>query len=274
MSQSNKRKADEELDQQRFYDEDSASPLAGRQIARPSKKLRNNNIAGRPLELTRLLETLDADSLRNVLQIICDRHPQIGQEVVTSAPRPSVASALGVLKQYQERFEQSFPFGSNRAGDYAYDRVAAQLKQLTTAISDFVPHYLPPNENQASASLEFLDQVTHIIRQIPDWDSASNRYHKDNAYEEISRAWALVISEASKRGGGFQLHNGGWDNKVQEHNRASGGRMEAAVQALGSNLSWMGGSAAQDPNNDPNSIRNQLFSGTYGMNLSPRVGQW
>ncbi|KFY06705.1 hypothetical protein V492_07809 [Pseudogymnoascus sp. VKM F-4246] len=274
-----KRKADDDLDPRSLDEDMSVSPLTSpaipsRHIARPSKKIRNNELIGRPLALPRLLETLDADSLRNVLQTICERHPEIGQEVVTSAPRPSVASTIGVLEQYQERLRQAFPFGGN-TNDYAYNRVRVQLGQLIDAIADFVPHYLPPNETQVTTSLEFLDSVTNIIHQLPDWESSSHNHHKDNAYDEISRAWARVISEASKRGGGIQLHNGGWDQKLQKHNAMSGGQMQAAVNALGSNLYCGGASGSSNSNtnsnNDPNSIRNQLFSGTYGTNLpSPK----
>lgn len=278
-----KRKADDELDPRSLDEDMSVSPLSSpaistRHIARPSKKIRNNEVIGRPLALPRLLETLDADSLRSVLQTICERHPEIGQEVVTSAPRPSVASTLGVLEQYQERLRQAFPFGGNTTNDYAYNRVRVQLGQLIDAITDFVPHYLPPNETQVTTSLEFLDSVTNIVHQLPDWESSSHNHHKDNAYDEISRAWARVISEASKRGGGIQLHNGEWDQKVQKHNAMSGGQMQAAVNALGSNL-YCGGAGGSsnsnmNSNNDPNSIRNQLFSGTYGTNLPVRVGPW
>ncbi|ELR04334.1 protein DBF8 [Pseudogymnoascus destructans] len=278
-----KRKADDDLDPRSLDEDMSVSPLtspaiSSRHIARPSKKIRNNEVIGRPLELPRLLETLDADSLRNVLQTICERHPEIGQEVVTSAPRPSVASTIGVLEQYQERLRQAFPFGGNTGSDYAYNRVRIQLTQLIDAISDFVPHYLPPHETQVTTSLDFLDSVTNIVHQLPDWESSSHNHHKDNAYDEISRAWARVISEASKRGGGIQLHNGGWDQKLQKHNAMSGGQMQAAVNALGSNLYCGGANGSSNTNmnssNDPNSIRNQLFSGTYGTNLPVRVGPW
>lgn len=270
LTQNNKRKADDDFD-----DANNNSQVTGRHI-RPVKKSRSNNVAGRPLDLPRLLETLDADSLRTVLQTICDRHPQIGHEVVTSAPRPSIESALGVLGRYQDRFRQAFPFGGNMASDYAYNRVSVYLKQLIEAISDFVPHYLPPNEPQATASLEFLDSVTNIIHEIPVWESQLYRHHKDNAYDEISKAWSLVIGEASKRGGGFQLHNQGWDNKVQQHNARSGGLMQAAVNALGTNLDWIGGGNTTQPlharQNDPNSIRNQLLNGTFGSDIPSRGG--
>jgi protein Cut8 len=278
-----KRKADDDLDHLRdapSYDDMSVSPLSSpaipnRPLARPTKKVRSNEVVGRPLALPRLLETLDADSLRSVLQKICERHQEIGNEVVHSAPRPSVASALAVLENYNEKLRAAFPFGDNNGSDYAYNRVKVQLAALIDAITDFVPHYLPPNETQTTTSLTFLDGATNFIHQLPDWDSTSYRYHKDNAYDEISKAWALVISEASKRGGGFQIHNGEWDQKLQKHNQQSGGKMQSAVSALGNNLGWIGaGQSQSSAANDPNSIRNQLFNGTYGSNLPVKVGPW
>lgn len=269
---SRKRKADDDG----FDDNMSISPtnspaLATRQINRPSKKVRANEISGRPLNLPRLLETLDADSLRSVLQTICERHPEIGSEIVTSAPRPSVASTLGVLAKYQNELQEAFPYGGSPGSDYAYDRVKQQLINLIDALVDFTPHYLPPNEQQTATSLSFLDSATKIVHNLPNWDSQSHRHHKDNAYDEISRAWALVISEASKRGGGFQLHSGGWDQMLSRHNEQSGGKMQMAVNALGSNLGWMGANSGVG-SGDPDSIRNQLLSGRYGTNQSVPVG--
>lgn len=251
-------------------DDDMTSPsnsprMSSRPIARAVKKVRGNEVTGRPLALPRLLETLDAQSLRSVLQTICERHPDIGSEVVTSAPRPSVASALEVLAQYQDKLQEAFPFGGNRGSDYAYNRVKQALTDLIDALTDFTPHYLPPNESQTSVCLNFLDSATKVVHDLPDWDSQSHKYHKDNAYDEISRAWALVVSESSKRGGGIQLHTGGWEQRLAKHNEQSGGRMQVAVNALGS-LGWMGGNTSMGSGGDPGSIRNQLFSGTYGTN--------
>lgn len=269
-----KRKADEDgLDDSMSISPQASPAFTPRALSRPSKKLRANEVTGRPLSLPRLLETLDTVSMRSVLQSICERHPQIGSEVVASAPRPSVAAALDVLSQYQDKLRDAFPFGGNAGSDYAYDRVKQQLTDLIDALTDFTPHYLPPNESTATTSLSYLDSATKVIHQLPDWDSQSHKYHKDNAYDEISRAWALVISEASKRGAGFHVHSMGWDQKVQKHNEQSGGRMQAAVNALGSNLGWMGSMGS----GDNNSIRNQLLNNTYGANAGNQpvqVGLW
>ncbi|GAB1315090.1 Tethering factor for nuclear proteasome sts1 [Madurella fahalii] len=271
---SRKRKADDE------NDEMSVSPLSSpatssRQLVRPAKKVRGgNDIAGRPLSLPRLLETLDNTQLRTVLQKICERHPDIGQEVVTSAPRPSVASALQVLGEYQERLRAAVPFGQS-SSDYTYFRVKHPLTALVDALSDFTPQFLPPVEQQTNVSLQYLDAATKVIHDLPDWESQQNRHHKDNAYDEISGAWALVITEAAKRGGGFILHTGGWDQRLAKHNQQSGGKLEQAMNAMATEVGWIGNNPNGPPPgpsglSDPNSILNQLMNGTYGSPV--RVG--
>jgi hypothetical protein len=269
---SRKRKADD--------DEMSVSPLSSpaissRQLSRPAKKVRGgNDMAGRPLSLPRLLETLDNTQLRTVLQTICERHPDIGREVVSSAPRPSVASALQVFSEYQEKLRAAVPFGQS-SSDYTYFRVKQPLAALVDAMSDFTPQFLPPVEQQTNVSLQYLDAATKVIHELPDWESQQYRHHKDNAYDEISGAWALVITEAAKRGGGFVLHTGGWDQKLAKHNEQSGGKLEQAVSAMATEIPWAGNNAsapAASGLSDPNSILNQLINGTYGSPV--RVGPW
>jgi hypothetical protein len=273
MSSNRKRKADDD------GDEMSVSPLSSpaiqyRQLAaRPNKKIRSNDMSGRPLSLPRLLETLDAASLRNVLQQICERQPEIGEEVVKSAPRPSVISALGVIQEYQDKLQAAFPYGGS-SSDYTYYRVKAPLVALLEALADFTPQYLPPMETQTNISLQFLDGATKMIHSLPDWDSQSYRHHKENAYDEISRAWALVINEAAKKGGGFVLHSGGWDQILAKHHEQSGGRLGTAMSSMAVNVGWVGGAPSNGAAPEPqqSSILNDLMSGNYGSPV--RVGPW
>lgn len=244
---------------------------------RHTKRARSG-LAGRPLALPRLLETLDAESLRGVLQSICTRHPGIGTEVEQTAPRPSVSSALTVLKNYEAALQSSFPFGGDSTSDYAYNRVRQPLMNLLDALADFTPHFLPPNESQASQSLAFLDGATNIIHRLPNWNSFQNNLHKQNAYEEISGAWTLAIREAAKRAGGMQLQYGGWDQKISKHNQEANGKLQEAVTEVTAIIGWMGGVPQTQPQaprgDDLSSVRQELLSGTYGSNLPVHVGPW
>lgn len=276
-SNTRKRKADDEGN-----DHDgrmSASPtnspaLPPRSLpsARNIKRTRPN-VSGRPLALPRLLETLDTDALRTVLRSMCERHPGLADEVVHTSPRPNVASALQVLRNYQSALHSSFPLGGNPGSDYAYNRVRQPLASLLDALSDFTPHFLPPHESQASTSLSYLDGATEIIYELPRWSTPQNNIERESAFDEICKAWILVIREAAKRGGGIQLQYGGWDEKLAKHNQNSGGKLQAAVNELGTILGWMHGPGTQS-GNDVGSIREQLFSGTYGFGTPVKVGPW
>lgn len=253
----------------------SASPanspvIASRTLIRPRNKRLRPSVTGRALALPRLLETLDADALRTVLQSVCERHPDIGTEVINTAPRPSVPCALDVLNSYESTLRSSFPFGGSSTSNYAYDRVHQALITLLDALEDFTPHFLPPNESQTSISLSFLDAATDIIHRLPKWDDNQHKHHKNSAYEEMSKAWTLVIREAAKRGGGIQLQYGGWDQKLAKHNELAEGRMQGAVEEMKTRLGWMGadrGGGGGGGGEDLGSIRQQLLSGTYGSGL-------
>ncbi|KAF2718617.1 Cut8-domain-containing protein [Polychaeton citri CBS 116435] len=284
-----KRKASEEPDHDRMSTSPSASPsFANRQIAAPGlhrsiKRIRTNASGGRPLPLPRLLETLSPDDMRQLIQNICDQHPDLHHEVVTKAPRPSVESSLSVLATYEDAFRKAFPLGNRPTSDYTYNRVRQHMLQLIEALRDFTPYYLPPQEMQTTVSLAFLDAATNIIHRLPEWDTFQNQRYKLDAYDEISKAWALVIREALKRAGGFHLQMGGWDQKLVDHSNRSGGKLEEAVHELKGPLGFgqpppppvgtpvtVGGMSAEERA----SLRQQLLAGTYGPELGVRPGGW
>jgi protein Cut8 len=275
-SSSRKRKADDDFDTRMSASPSNSPNLASQPLPPPRQiKKPKSHAAGRPLSLSRLLETLDAESLRTVLRGICDSHPELATEIPRRAPRPSVASALEVLHRYQNVLRESFPFGGDAASDYAYNRVRLPLQNLLDALNDFTPHFLPPNEVQVTMSLSFLDGATQIVHQLPNWHSFQNNLAKHNAYEELSRAWILVVQEASKRAAGISLRYDGWDKKLAKHNHLAGGRLQSAVDELNIVLGWAGSStSAPHAQDERANVREQLLSGTYGSNVPVRVGPW
>lgn len=146
---------------------------------------------------------------------------------------------------------------------------------LLEALKDYTPQFLPPHEAQSTVSLSYLDGATQVIHRLPEWDSFSHNRHKQEAYEEIARAWSLVLREAVKKGAGIQLQYGGWDQKLIRHNELSGGRLAEALSDLKSSLGWNDSATkAYEPSNDVLSIRQQLFSNTYGASNPVGVGTW
>ena len=263
------------------HDRMSASPspsLAHQTLPKSSKRVRSN-ITGRPLNLLRLLETLDADALRQTLRTLVEQHPPLAAAVEKAAPRPTVPAALAVLRRYEERLHAAFPFGGARTSDYAFNRVRPQLAALRDALADFTPQFLPPHETQVTTSLAWLDGATQVIARLPDWDAWANALLKAEAYEEVGRAWVVALREAAKRAGGMMLAHEGWDRTLRRHDAESGGKLHEAVQVLDGILAWTGGPAAaqQQAGGRPDelsSIRQELLSGTYGAGVPMRVGPW
>lgn len=278
-SNSRKRKASPPIDD----DEMSSSPaiqharLPSQVMSTPRKRAKAN-LASRPLSIDRLLETLDKDSLRSVLRSLVGRNPGLREEVMQISPRPSIASTLQVLRQYHHRLMAAYPLDPNPRSDYSHDRVQSQRQALLDALTDFTPHFLPPNESQSSTSLSYLDGVTEIIHDLPEWDNPQHNLAKRDAYEEISRAWIEVIKEASKRGGGIQLQYGGWEQKLRRHDERSHHLMRNAYEELRNALGWLGtGADRSDPSSHhpQPSVRQELFSGTYGHEQPQmRTGMW
>jgi protein Cut8 len=229
-----------------------------------SVKRARPNLTGRPLSMSRLLETLDAKSLRSIVHTLCDRHGSaIQEETRQLAPRASVGSTLQVLREYQQTMRAAFPVGDDPGSDYSYNRVRHHLHTLLDALGDFTPQFLPPVEPLSSTSLTYLDGVMEIIHGLPHWNSASHNIAKENAYEEISRAWACVIREASKRGGGIQLQYGGWDDKIRRHHELAGERLTEAVNELKQSLGWMVAGRGFESSDIQTSIRQQAFPGSH-----------
>lgn len=276
-----KRKASEEPDNDRMSTSPSASPsmstraLPSASTHRSTKRSRTGLAGGRPLALPRLLETLSADEMRQLLQNVCDEHPELQPEVTAKAPRPSIESTLSVLSKYEDDFRKAFPLGNRPTSDYSYNRVRQHLLQLIEALRDYTLHFLPPHETQTTLSLSYLEAATNMIHRLPVWDSYQHHRHKNDAYDDIAKAWALVIRESTKRAGGFHLQFGGWDQKLVEHNQKSGGRLEEALTELKAALGFMqnlsSGNAVSD---ERASIRQQLLSGTYGQELGVGPVGW
>lgn len=286
-----KRKAEDELpdrDRMSFSPSPSPSGATSRIISQPSAvssrmiKRPRTNVTGRPLALPRLLETLSADEMRSVLNSICMRHPDIGSEIVNTAPRPSVQSALSVLRSYQTSLRASFPYGDRPTSEYAFNRVKASLTALIEALNDFTPHFLPPHETQVTTSLEYVDAATSIIHGLPNWESFAHDRYKHDAYDEIGKGWACIIKEAAKRGGGIQLQLGGWDQKLAKHDELSGGRLRDAILELRRSCGYIGqgmgtGMGPREGEGDGQgglSVRDQLLSGSYGVQSPIQVGTW
>lgn len=220
-------------------DMDLSSSSSGHAIASSphtgTKRVRNLPI-GRPLPLSRLLEDLDKTGLQDLVKSLCERHPGMSNEVYKHAPKPTVPKALSTLARLERNVQNAFPFGGDTKGEYAYNRVLPHIKELLNSLMDYVPHFLPPNEEHALETFQFLDGATAMISRLPDWNNENHSLAKREAYEELNGAWIQGFKEASKKGAGVGAVP--YVHKLRQWNELSGGSLEAAVIAANEELGW------------------------------------
>lgn len=207
------------------------------QASSPTSHKRTRNLpVGRPLPLPRLLDGLDKQGLQELLKNLCERHPGLTNEVYKHAPKPSVAKALSALASLERNVQTAYPFGGEVKGEYAYNRVLPHIKELLNALMDYVPHFLPPNEEHALDTLAFLDGATMLISRLPDWNNPNHTLAKRDAFEEINGAWIQGIREACKKGAGVGAAP--YLDRLRSWNETSGGLLTNAVNVATEQLVW------------------------------------
>ncbi|KAG5361769.1 Tethering factor for nuclear proteasome STS1 [Yarrowia sp. C11] len=191
-------------------------------------------LQSRPLPMSRLLSSLDQKTLVSLLEGICAQDDLVARQVMEVTPKPSVSSAIDTLSRALDQAFALFPYKGDHQNDYAFFRVRPALEEFLAELSDYLSHFLPPNETQVSNSFAFLDQATSLVHRMPQWSSAANNRLKEETYEHIDVAWALVCEEAAKRQRGSLAMSGvgNWLVRLEKHNELAGDRLKSSLHLL------------------------------------------
>lgn len=208
-------------------------------ISAPVKKSRSaTKIQGQQLPASRLVESLDHESLKTLLTNLITTHPEITDSVYKCSPRPSVESCIDILRAKAELIIAQLPYKVDIGSEYAYLRVKPYIDDFLHALSDYTLNFLSPVEVTPGVSLEFLDHATTLLHKLPHFNKPSNNYFSDLAYEQLGQTWVDSLKEFIKAGeddsGIYVLINQGWENKLRTHNEQSNGR-------LGNASDWFSG---------------------------------
>lgn len=204
-----------------------------------TKRPRFERVVSRALPVSRLVETLDKKALETLITTLVQTRPDIAQQIIHIAPAVTVNTALEALREKLERIYHGLPYKGDQSGDYAYLRVKSAIEDFLTSLSDYTSHFLPPNEQQPSNSLAFLDAATTLLHRLPNWNSSANNHSKQVAYDRIAEAWIVALQEASRKANGLGLAYGGWQHKLDNHNEACHGLITPAVNFLRYQLKWV-----------------------------------
>lgn len=199
---------------------------------RIKKRAKVQAVTSRPLSVARMIETMDKAGLEHLISTLCQSHPELAQEVAGLAPKVSIASALHTLNKKLDAVFLGLPYKGDQSGDYAYLRVKPLLDDLLATMSDYMAHFLPPNEQQISNSLAFLDGCTALLHKVPVWANPNNNHPKNSMYAELTQGWILALGAASQESSGLGLAYRGWEQKLSAHNEVAGDKLGRAVETL------------------------------------------
>lgn len=191
-------------------------------------------LQSRQLPMHRLLSSLDHKTLVNLLEGVCSQDDRVARQVLEVTPKPSVSSAIDVLSRSLDQAFALFPYKGDHQNDYAFFRVRPALEEFLSELSDYLSHFLPPNEAQVSNSFAFLDQATSLVHRLPQWSSPANNRLKEETYEHMDVAWTLVCEEAAKRQRGSLAMSGfsNWLVRLEKHNELAGNRLKNSLNLL------------------------------------------
>lgn len=216
LSSNAKRKASFQDDND---EEDNAMATSPQPHSRTLKRPRQTSSQSnkRPLPISRLLDNLEKPSLIALLSTLISRHPDLAAEVQSLAPKLTPQSALAVISKLEDAFHSSFPYGGDKAGEYAYSRINTSYNSLLTAIADYTSHFLPPTTISAPELLSFLDSITHLLHRIPLFHNPIHNIARETAFAGIMNAWEVSIRYFLETNGSFAFMLGGWMEKLESH---------------------------------------------------------
>jgi protein Cut8 len=171
----------------------------------------------RPLPVHRLLDNLEKPALVQLLSSLITRHPELATEVHAIAPKVTPQTALQAIHKLEETFHSSFPYGGDKAGEYAYSRTQASYSALLQGIADYVTHFLPPSNVNPPELLSFLDNVTEMLHRIPTFHNHIHNLARQSAFADIAVAWEVGIRYFIETNGAFSFSLGGWLARLENH---------------------------------------------------------
>lgn len=203
-------------------------------------------IIGQPLPTQRIFEVLDKKNLQILLNNLINLHPEITNDIYKCAPKPTVLNSIEILTSKIETIKSTLPYKVDSSSEYSYLRVKPLIEDFLNALSDYTLQFLPPVESNPSNSLDFLDQATSLLHELPTFAKNSNNYFKDMAYEQLSHTWCICLREFIKgtncsigSSGILILMNNNWELRLKKHNELSNGKLSSVVDFFKEEMCWL-----------------------------------
>ncbi|ABN64548.1 predicted protein, partial [Scheffersomyces stipitis CBS 6054] len=204
------------------------------------KKSKTPKILGQTLPISRLIEVLDHKPLQNLLLDLVNMHPEIGNTINKLSPKPTVHNSINLLKEKFDDILSHLPYKCDVESDYSYLRVKPYLTEFLNCLSDFILNFLPPIEVNIVHSLTFLDLITFMIHELPNFTNSEFQYTRMMAYEQIGNTWLISPPEDSATENSIKLvkvvQHLGLVEKLSKHNELGHGKFKLALDLIKSEI--------------------------------------
>ncbi|WBW74163.1 tethering factor for nuclear proteasome Cut8 [Schizosaccharomyces osmophilus] len=183
---------------------------------------------GNQLPLPRLFQYTEKQQLVSLLLQCVEKHPDLGRDIREKLPVPSLETCIGTMQKLSETLHSSFPYGGDKRGEYAFNRIREKYMAVLHALNDLVPCYLPPHSTCFEYNFAFLDAATNVVHQLPEFHNPNHNVYKSQAYYELTGAWLVVLKQLEERPILPLLPI----EELEEHNQKSHNRLQEAVVYL------------------------------------------
>ncbi|KAJ2910360.1 Tethering factor for nuclear proteasome sts1 [Coemansia aciculifera] len=196
----------------------SAKPSPATDSAQTGRKRTRMAGTAAPSEvsLDKLLEPLEEQSLRQLLDTLLAQNPGLGAQVRQLVPKPTVNSACSQLVRLERRLQAAFPY--NKSGpatdDYTFHRVRPALEELRDTIAMYLDHFthhglasthqqladehLPHALSHPAEWFDLLAQATNVASRMPMWDRPDNNDIRRETLRQLADGWLRAIMATSR----------------------------------------------------------------------------
>lgn len=159
------------------------------------KKTKTSKIFSQQLPVTRLIETLNHKSLQDLIITLLETHPILNETIKNFKLEVHLDSSMKLVQEKYNNIAKNLPYKCEIQSDYSYLRVKPYLNDFLNCVFDFVLHFLTSNESDILKKFFFLNFVTYLIHDLPDFTNSEFKYIKQNTYDQLSNIWLTLLNQ-------------------------------------------------------------------------------
>ncbi|XP_031569234.1 tethering factor for nuclear proteasome sts1-like [Actinia tenebrosa] len=168
--------------------------------ARPKKKLRVDNHGSKKLSLQNKLQGLTKSQLINLLDtLVCDRHPELEEEIQQLVPEPDLQAMEARLKTLKRSIYKAFPHRGSHVGS---TRDSFNYRRVHSHVIAFKKECIDQGNNLVTSGLwtavmEYVLMAWSNVDDLPTWDNPAHNTSKSSCFKTLAVQFQQALSNGS-----------------------------------------------------------------------------